>query len=389
MEPSELGLYGIFVATVGYGIYISGFEFYTFSMRELVTGDAESRVNVLLNHFAFLIAAYVLWLPVIIIFFAQGGLPWKLFSWFIVITPLEHLAQEFNRVLIGLSEQLLAGIILFIRSGFWCLFVFPVLWSFPEFRNLSFIFSLWIAGCLLACLIALDKVLKLHKHSFRPKLNIQWIYSGLKVAFPMLIASLASRGLFTFDKYLLRDVAGYQTLGAYILFMSIASAILSILDSGVVDFAYPKLLLAAQSGRLESFKQELHDYKRKIIVSATTLCMCCAVITPLMLGYIRNNTYTGNLNLFYGLIFAIFFNALSLIPHLGLYALKQDRPLVQSQVAGFIIFVVVSIALSRYYHELAIVWAMCAAWITVFVWKTMALQKSIRSFISIKLSRNE
>lgn len=36
LEPAQLGLYGLFAATIGYALYILGLEFYTFSTREFI-----------------------------------------------------------------------------------------------------------------------------------------------------------------------------------------------------------------------------------------------------------------------------------------------------------------------------------------------------------------
>lgn len=39
LEPSELGVYGLFAATIGYSLYLLGFDFYTYTTRELLKCD--------------------------------------------------------------------------------------------------------------------------------------------------------------------------------------------------------------------------------------------------------------------------------------------------------------------------------------------------------------
>ena len=36
IEPREVGLFGLLAVSVGYAIYVLGFEFYSFSVRELL-----------------------------------------------------------------------------------------------------------------------------------------------------------------------------------------------------------------------------------------------------------------------------------------------------------------------------------------------------------------
>ncbi|EGN4249425.1 polysaccharide biosynthesis protein, partial [Salmonella enterica] len=49
LQTSDLGLYGLISAAVGYGIFIVGFEFYTYSTREIINSHKGNLFFILKN----------------------------------------------------------------------------------------------------------------------------------------------------------------------------------------------------------------------------------------------------------------------------------------------------------------------------------------------------
>lgn len=380
LDPRDLGLYGLFIATIGYGIYIIGFEFYTFSMRELISAKREERSQIIKNQFSFYLSAYLLCSPLLVLFFYYGGLPWEYFWWFLIILVLEHVAQELNRILISLSDQLYAGVILFIRSGLWGIVVISVQWCVPELRNLNFVFLMWLMSCLFACVLAIKRIANQCDSFSGLKIDIAWIVLGLKVAFPMLLASLATRGIFTFDKYLVEGVGGLELLGSYVFFIGMVTAVISFIDAGVVDFAYPKLVSASWLADKGEFKKEMALLMRNVILLGSVLILVCGVVSYFLVQYINKPVYTNNIYILYWLLAAIAINTLSLIPHLGLYALGRNNPIVFSQVFGLLVFLVVSHYLNKSYGLVSILWAMCSAWLSILLRKLTAYRAAALKF---------
>src|SRR5690606_7394792 len=137
LEPSDLGLYGLLTATISYSIYVIGFDFYTYSTRELLGQPRELWSSMLRDQGVYFVLAYLLVLPLLVVIFLQGWLPWRLAGWFFALLVIEHLAHELNRLLVAMSEQLLASVVLFLRSGLWGLVLLPLMWVVPESRQLG------------------------------------------------------------------------------------------------------------------------------------------------------------------------------------------------------------------------------------------------------------
>ena len=380
LDPRDLGLYGLFVATIGFGIYLIGFEFYTYTIRELIGTTHENRSRIIKNQFALYLLMYFLCLPLLVLFFSHGGLPWSVFWWFLVVLVIEHIAQELNRILIAFSDQLYAGLVLFIRSGLWGIVVIAAQWLSPALRSLEFVLLMWLISCLIACLLAIKRIAN-HIDSIPGfKIDIAWILIGVKIAFPMLVASLAIRGIFTFDKYFVESVGGLEILGSYVLFIGISTSVISIINAGVVDFSYPKIIAASRLKDKVEFKREMALLQRSILLMGSFMIPLCGVVGYFSVGYIGKSVYIDNIYILYWLLAAVAINILSLIPHIGLYSLGKDRVIVVSSILGFIVFLIVSYFLEKHYGVFSIPLAMCSAWLSIFLWKVVAYRAAVLEF---------
>src|SRR5690606_13458856 len=80
-----------------------------------------------------------------------------------------------------------------------------------------------------------------------------WLKKGVLVALPLLIATLALRGIMTVDRFAFEALNGPDLLGVYSLFMGMAGAVLAFMDAGVFAFLYPRMITAHNSEDLSGF----------------------------------------------------------------------------------------------------------------------------------------
>lgn len=117
MDPSEIGLYGLFTATLALSMIMMGGDFYSYSQRELL-GATKSRWSFVLQHqLIAILILYIVLLPAQFLIFGFKLLPWHWVVWYFALLVLEHVAQEITRLLVAMQKQLWASLILFIRSG--------------------------------------------------------------------------------------------------------------------------------------------------------------------------------------------------------------------------------------------------------------------------------
>lgn len=372
LNPSDLGLYGLIAASIGYALFLVGFEFYTYSTRELINAPQNEWGGMLKNQVVFYLFSYSFSLLLILIVFGGGWLPWDYLWWFLVLLLLEHLAQELNRLLVVMSEQLYASVVLFVRSGLWCLVVMGYMWVVPQHRDVSVVLWAWMVGGVIACSLGLLRISRISTGRLSGRIDWQWIRKGCFVALPFLFATLAMRGLFTFDRYWVKSIAGLDMLGAYVLYVGIANAIVSFVDSGVIVFMYPKILAYAKNRDSEAYFRSMKNLFVQTLIVYFVLAFISVICINYVLGWINNPVYSENVIVFYWLISAVGLFCIGMVPQIGLYAFNKDRPIVLSHVFGFLVFMLLVWLCSDLVGFMSVPYALFVSLLFVLIWKTVA-----------------
>lgn len=372
LEPKELGLYGLLTVTISYALYLLGFDFYTYTTREILKRERSEWGGLIKDQGALSFVLYCIFLPLLSMIFIKGLLPWNVAGWFFVLLVLEHLTQEISRLLITISEQLLASLMLFMRSGIWAVIVTALMLFRADTRDLNMVLGAWTLGSLLALVLGVYRLKQLNISGWRKKIDWQWIGKGLKIAIPLLIATLALRGLFTVDRYWFADLANLETLGAYVLFMGISSALVSFLDAGVFAFIYPGLISAYHNKDSVEFRLKLRGLLvQTLIFSGVFAILALFIINPL-LTWLDKPLYLEHKDLFPWTLLITLLYSIGMIPHYALYAQGLDRPIIHSHIASFLIFFPVTWLLSRYWPLQAVPAGLCIAFLLILLWKCLA-----------------
>lgn len=372
LEPAELGVYGLLTATISYALYLLGFDFYTFTTREILKCDRNEWGGLLKNQGALSLVLYAIFLPLLILVFIKGLLPWHVAGWFFALLVLEHLTQELGRLLIAISEQLMASAVLFLRSGIWAVAVTALMFVTPAARSLDVVMAAWTVGGILALLLGVYRLNHLGISGWHKEVDWNWIWKGLKIAIPLLVATLAIRGVFTLDRYWFGSLAGLDVLGAYILYIGICNALMSFLDAGVFAFIYPALISAHNKQDSAAFRQGIQKMLiQTLILTVAFALLAIAVINPL-LNWLDKPLYLEHKNLFPWLLLATLLYAIGMVPHFALYAQGQDRPIIHSHIASLICFIPATWLASTHWPYLAVPLGMCAAFALILIWKSWA-----------------
>jgi O-antigen/teichoic acid export membrane protein len=375
LEPSQLGLYGLLTATIGYSLYLLGFDFYTFTTREVLKRERREWGGLLKDQGALSLVLYAVFIPLLSLIFINKLLPWSLAGWFFALLVLEHLNQELGRLLIAISEQLLASVMLFLRQGTWAIAVTALMAAEPTTRSLDYVLGAWTVAGLVAVSAGAYRLTQLGIGGWHKKVDWSWIATGLKVSIPLLAATLALRGVFTLDRYWLQSLGGLEIVGAYVLFMGISGTLMSFLDAGVFAFSYPGLISAFHKKQPVVFRKNL----RLLLIQTGMLSVVFAVVSLFLISYLLswlgNPLYTAQQYLYPWVLVTMVLYALGMVPHFALYAQGIDRPIIHSHIASLLVFVMATWLFSQRWPLLAVPLGLCAAFMLILVWKAWAFFK--------------
>lgn len=378
LDPALVGYYGLFIAAVGYSLYFVGLDFYTYVTREILKVPCEQRGRLLKGQATLSFFLYLLFLPVVLVLLHYADWPGVLLYWFLPILILEHFNQEMSRLLVALSEPLTASVLLFIRQGSWALVIVALMAWDPSTRNLQNVVVLWAAAGLAAAFAGVWKVRKLRMGGWRDALDWHWVRRGIAVSSAFLLATLALRGIQTFDRYWLESIAGIEIVAAYVLYFGVASTLLTFLDAGLFAFTYPALIQLHHDKKTDVAQVMVRKMLGLTILLSIGFALVSWLLMPYLLLWIDSAVYFDAVNLYPLLLFAMIINAVSMVPHYALYARGHDRPLIHSHIAALIVFVLATWALSAHFAAMAVPIGLIFSFAVILAWKGIAYIQLIK-----------
>ena len=378
LPVEEVGLYGLFLATISFTVFIFGFDFYTYSTRQVLRSEASKWRTFLRSQVAFSLCLYGAIGPLLLALFWAGLLPWSMASWFFLLLALEHLGLELDRMLIAMSDQMGASVGLFLRQATTPLLMVPLMVWIPGLRELTAVLAAWVLFDAVGVAAGLFYLRRHLRNKPRGYIDWKWIRAGVRVAIPFLIGTLCLRSLFTFDRQLVALFGSLETLGAYTLFISIGAGMTQVLHAGVLQFSYPRLIKAAQQHDREGFRACLRSLGLQILIGVVTISVGVILFQPFILQFVGNGTYAQYIWILPWVMLVTGLYNLSLLPHYALYALDEDRAILYTTIGAFVVFAGVSAALIGTGVVTAVLSGVGAASISLLVLKSFSYWHSRR-----------
>jgi O-antigen/teichoic acid export membrane protein len=338
LDPESVGYYGLFTATVGYFLYLVGLDFYTYTTREILKAPLEQRGQMLKGQAALSAILYAIVVPLAVWVLPQVGWPTGLLLWFFPILVFEHLNQEISRLLVALSEQITASVILFMRQGSWALVIVGLMTVDTSMRQLQAVMACWLAAGVIAAMLGLRKIRQLGLGGWQVPVDWTWVKRGAQISLAFLLATLALRGVQTIDRYWLQSLTSIETVGAYVLFLSIAGTLMVFLDAGVFAFAYPELIDLHHKKQHVQAHRKVRQLLMYILFSAAAFSLISWLLLPYLLKWIDKPLYLESIWLYPWLLLATVINALGMAPHYALYAQRRDKAIIGSHLIAALVF---------------------------------------------------
>lgn len=369
LDPALVGYYGLFTVAVGYSLYFVGIDFYTYATRELLKAPREQRGRLLKGQATLSAFLYLLFLPIALVLLHHADWPGYLLFWFFPILVLEHVNQEISRLLIALSEPVTASVLLFIRQGSWVIVIVALMAWESSSRNLQTVLVLWAVAGLAAAVAGAWKVRQLRMGGWRDALDWHWVRRGIAVSAAFLLATLALRGIQTFDRYWLESLGGIEIVAAYVLYFGVAGTLLTFLDAGLFAFTYPVLIQLHHDQKTDVAHVKVRKMLGLTVIFSGGFACVSWLLLPYLLLWINNPVYSDALNLYPALLLAMVINAIGMVPHYALYARGHDRPIIHSHVAALVVFVLVTWIFSSRFSAMAVPIGLNCSFAVILAWK--------------------
>ncbi|WP_170251707.1 lipopolysaccharide biosynthesis protein [Aquimarina intermedia] len=349
IDESNLGIYGIFNSSIGYTIYIVGFEYYVYVSRKITQEKTE--IEYYLKHqLVFYSLTYLLLLPLIIfILFGFNFIEYSYILLFCVVLIAEHLGQEVFRLLSVLKKPLKANFVLLIR----CLWIVLSIVHYLSFKEISIrtYFLFWSLSSLFGLLIGILLMKKYvdFKKLLYVNVNFYEIKKGVKVSLFFFISSLSIQTILLSGRFFLDFHYNKQIVGVYTFYSNIINLIEVVIYNLVIMIIFPYMLESAYSNK-EKFKKIATNFRKKAYLLTFISSIIIALIMPLLLLFLDKSLATERLWGFYILLIGSLMYNFSLVHHYILYAFNKDKYILKAALFSVLVNLILNYFLVKEYE---------------------------------------
>ena len=281
----DLGIYGLIFGIVMMAVAILGFRLdYTVSRRLVSATPLEAALKMRDQTYFYLVNYAVA--AVLILLFWLGG-PKALSAWLLLITFVLVVLESYGNMIYvnmnSLGRPTLANVLFFFRSGFW---IVPILglWILrPDFRTIDSVLMAWIIGAAGSVVVNLVLLRGLPWAETRG-VAVDWdgIFHDLRKCIPIWIGGLGLSGGAYVDRFVVAHFLGLKLAGVAAFYFSFTYALLTLVQSGVLTIAYPRMIKFRQAGDMRAFWKETREAAISVAGFAGALSIGIGICVPLV-----------------------------------------------------------------------------------------------------------
>ncbi|GEA52299.1 hypothetical protein VIN01S_31030 [Vibrio inusitatus NBRC 102082] len=321
----DVANYGLFNGYLALFVFLCGFEFYTYTQREIINYP-DMFMSLIKGHVKLVLAIFAIFVLVFMSFWSNDlELSYEIVVLLLLVTFLELISQDIGRFLIALNKIDKSTFVFFVRSGLWPTLSLLLMVISDDFKDLFWIYSIWIFTALLSIIIGI-KYLDLSMSFF--KVNVpprSWYIKGMKIAVIYILSALFIKLALSFDRVIIGKFGTKEALASYVLFIGMGMSIQSFIAATVFPFSLRDLTRSYANNNTKKFLNSVKELVFKTLSFSLIMALSLYVVSPYLLNWIDNQEYIDNINyLHYILVLAISFT-FAMMSHQVIYSMRLDK----------------------------------------------------------------
>jgi O-antigen/teichoic acid export membrane protein len=322
LNLEALGVFGLVTAATMTVPTITGFSLMYSLSRKAVTQETEEIERNLRNYLHYTMAIYG-------IIFIVGALVLSTSDTFIlaavigVLILFEHLNQDFYTFFLNQSRPIVANIFHAMRSSLWMIVFMVMAYIWPSMRTIEVLLGFWLAGCGAAALSSLIvlKAWRWFRGSHDP--FFKWVRREFRDAHVLYWNALMFTGYLYVDRYVIGITLGLELTGVYVFFWQISSALLNLLNTGVIQVMRPTFVASYRNGD-DRYSSIYNACRRNTLLWSLLLSVVSGVVIYYLLPYLEKPLISSWLPLLPVMLVGLLFVAQHQVQGLVFYSQHQE-----------------------------------------------------------------
>jgi len=317
-----------------------------------------------INYVCMAIAAFAL------VHIGFGWVEPKIIFLTLVLAILESIASFTNGNMNSLNQQVMANATFFVRSGLWVIPVLALGALDPAWRTVDVVLVAWMIGAAVSIAITLWYWRHMPwSEVMRTPIDWHWLHQGLKKSSLIWLGVLGLNGGTYVDRFVVEHFLNLDDVGVVTYYFSFSAAMLTLMQSGVLSFAYPRLIAMHRDGDTVSFMREARQALWQVALGAGLMAITLAIIVPLLGVYTQRPALIHSSVTLWLMLFGTWIRANAETLNYILYARHQDRAI----WFGNLLFLIPAIGGNAFLVPMVglpgIGWAMILAASFLLIWR--------------------
>lgn len=328
LSLQDMGIYGLVFASVMILTTTLGFRFDYIVSRELVRVVPAVALVKMRDQTIFYLANYLV-AALVLIVVAEASVTGNSMRTLIYIFALTVSDSYSNLTYVNmnsLERPLLANALYFIAGGLWCLIVIALGMTMPEFRNVDAVLTAWFLGNMLFFAAAFWAWRKMPWREMSGKtVNWQWIKDGVQKSSLIWLGTFCLMAGAFIDRFIVAHFLGLEKLGIATFYSSFTNSILTLVQSGVLSFVYPRLVASHRDGDRKGFSAEIWRTTGHVALFAGLIAASISMAVPLLGELLHRPQFVDDARVLWLLAAAMWIRCNAETMDRVLFARHQDR----------------------------------------------------------------
>lgn len=333
-QLTDIANYNYIQTVTTFLIVVSGVELYNVTNRMLIQkNDGNFAAELAILGVGTLISIFA-----IFAFFERGIIALPLL---IALLVSEHLSQEIFRKLVFVNRQIIASLVVFLKSGIWA-YGLSYLFIFQDMAvTLNTIILVWAVFSMLSVVFGLVFLLKddrirsyiANAEPFKCLSSSKLLVSAVATYF---VVNVFSRLPLAIDKIIAREWFDLDVVGIYAVLTTVIFGSFSIFEALIISYKTPQFLHAKDNR--PGMAQLLKSY----VISSGVFWIVVGAALYLVIFklYLLGVDYSGFETTYFFLLLGIVSLSTGLGPHLYLYASAKDFTVASLNLVFPVVFLI-------------------------------------------------
>lgn len=382
-DPKQLSLFGIYWTSIVTVSALMGFELYGHTIRTFISEkEINKRREIVGRHIGSLFLMSFLLLPFVLlaIYFSL-----ELLAPLVLILGLhlmsELISQDNSRLLIGLERPLQAILLNTMRGAVWAGVAVAYILTVQGHVNIYIMIYIWAGFSLLSLFLSFILIGNCLEYIPKPKVDLQWLFSAIKVSSVLILCALSFRALISGDKYLAESLFGADSAAYYIFYATIAFAVSGLIESGVSAWYYPRLVSAIKSEARAEFLLVRRGFFIRNIISSIALSLLVVLVSYISAKYYLDELYLRNFSILLMCMFGVAVYSCSMPDHYSIYGLEKDKAILLINFSAAVLFFSSAIILKGTFGIHGIALAFASGLLFTAISRRIAASYYLKSFL--------